>query len=546
MRRNHVLPSGSSRPHLTVGQHARSAGALFSRALPASVDLSPSPIAPTTSPRRTLCPPRHPRIRARHEPQRELGSLTSNDSRVNKLSAAAALLQSPISKRGVLSNKEDGLKGTAVDDLRRLAGSAQCTLPHNKVFGLLGLLPQAISSKITIDCKRDETELSSEFTAAISIANENSGNLEGAGDVKIQSATVNSIYALQDVPGRGKGLVAMEKISKGTRILSEEAVVTVSEAVSSERLRASICQQVEAVSAPYRQSRARKATGDWRRFTAWMVRLYNEQGREDVGFAQAFVNAAQLAIANSDLARRRIFAERAVSVWKTTLGGDSTQAIKHGALAQDPSKYELFGISMNDFEDWLWRREKPKALGQLANLRSRATFPGFNDLPDENDVDPDFYESSDMVTYRPRRHWCFLGEIVDFTTLHHLEIETKDVDSGKIPLHFYTDGRGSELAPAQVRSGYTVAILYAKRHVFKFGDPGIRHEDPRMIKVFPLSLDKLLALNDQACQVVGWNEKGHKADCKLLKDPDLRGLFILKWDEFDNHIRFPLYAAKDF
>ena len=107
------------------------------------------------------------------------------------------------------------------------------------------------------------------------------------------------------------------------------------------------------------------------------VRLYNKQGREDVGFAQALVNAAQLAIANSDLARGRIFAERAASVWKTTLGGDSTEAIKHGALAQDPSKYELCGISMkwktkvdeapqglepSDFEDWLWRREKPKAL----------------------------------------------------------------------------------------------------------------------------------------------------------------------------------------
>ena len=32
---------------------------------------------------------------------------------------------------------------------------------------------------------------------------------------------------------------------------------------------------------------------------------------------------------------------------------------------------------------------------------------------------------------------------------------------------------------------------------------------------------------------------------KLLKDPDLRGLFVFKWDEFDNHIRFPLDAAKD-
>ncbi|KAL5407035.1 hypothetical protein PMIN04_011845 [Paraphaeosphaeria minitans] len=493
-------------------------------------------------------------------------------------------------KLGVLSDKEDGLKGTAVDDLCRLAGSAQCTLPHDKVFGLLGLLPQAISSKITIDYKRDETELSSEFTAAIFIANENSRNLEGAGDVTAQSTTVDSIYALQDVPGRGKGLVAREKISKGTRILSEEAVVTVSESVGSERLRTSICKQVEALSEnqrrdflsmhnihPYRNAaeqylgifsnklptceeititylgplKNRKARqealqekfdftclchlcslppeqsqeSDRRleeihrldcvidqlgtdgvlvsplrtlRYFDQQVRLYNEQGREDVGFAQAFVDAAQLVIANSDLARGRVFAERAASVWKITLGGDSTQAIKRRALAQDPSKYELFGVSTkwktkvdetpqglepSDFEDWLWRREKPKALGQLANLRSRATFPGFTDLPDENDVDPEFYERSNIGTYRPRRHWCFFGEIVDFASLLRLQMEIKDVDGTTIPLYFYTDSRGSELVPGQFQKGYTVAILYAERHAFMFCEPGIRHEDPQTIKV---------------------------------------------------------------
>ena len=79
-----------------------------------------------------------------------------------------------------MSDREDGLKSTALDDLCRLARTAHYTLAHEKVFGLLGLLPQAISSKITIDYKRDETDLSSEFTAAVSIANENSGNLKGA------------------------------------------------------------------------------------------------------------------------------------------------------------------------------------------------------------------------------------------------------------------------------------------------------------------------------------------------------------------------------
>ncbi|OAL54572.1 hypothetical protein IQ07DRAFT_628371 [Pyrenochaeta sp. DS3sAY3a] len=547
----------------------------------------------------------------------------------------------------------------------------------------------------------------------------------------------DTIYALQDVPEKGKGLVAREKISKGTRILSEEAVVTLSESVGSERLRTSICKQVEALSEnqrreflsmhnihPYRNAAEQylgifrtnslpaEAIGDqgaifleacrinhacdnnaqksWNekikrhtvhalrdinkgeeititylgplknrkarqevlqrkfdftclchlcslppeqsqesdrrlqeihrldgvidqlgtdgilvsplrtlRYFDQQVRLYNEQGREDVGFAQAFVNAAQLVIANSDLARGRVFMQRAASVWKTTLGDDSTQAIKHKALAQDPSKYQLFGVSKkwktkvdeipqglelkpSDFEDWLWRREKAKALGQLANPRNRATFPGFTDLPAENNVDLEYYERSIVGTYRPRRHWCFFGEIVDFASLLRLQMELKDVDGTTIPLYFYTDGRGSELVPGKVQKGYTVAILYAERHAFMFGEPGIRHEDPRMIKIFPLSLDKLLALNDQvqqfsveinglrlchacgekaaslqrcgkcssfwycnrACQVAGWNDKGHKADCKLLKDPDLRGLFALKWDEFENHIRFPIQAAK--
>ncbi|GJC90558.1 SET domain-containing protein 5 [Colletotrichum liriopes] len=224
------------------------------------------------------------------------------------------------------------------------------------------------------------------------------------------------------------------------------------------------------------------------RYFDQQVRLYNEQGREDVGFAQAFADAAQLVIANSDLARGRVFAERAASVWKTALGVDSMQAIEKGALAQDPLKHELFGISTKwktnvnespqglepgDFEDWLWKREKPNPPGNLADLRSRTTFPSFIDLP----------ERSNIGTCRPRRHWCFFGEIVGVASLLRLQMEIKDVDGTTIPLYFYTDSRGSELAPGQVQKGYTVAILYAERHAFAFCEPGIRHEDPQMIKV---------------------------------------------------------------
>ncbi|KAI1357914.1 hypothetical protein F5Y08DRAFT_333530 [Xylaria arbuscula] len=328
------------------------------------------------------------------------------------------------------------------------------------------------------------------------------------------------------------------------------------------------------------------------------VRLYQELRREDVGFAHAFNMAAQLSIANGDLARGRIFAEKGVSVWKTTLGNDSTQAIGQGAMAKDPSKHEFYGFSMNwktkvgeapqglsqgDFEDWLWRREKPMVPGQLANLRNRTTFPGFASVPEENDIDLVYYERKETGVFTPRRHWCFLGEIADFGTSVRLQMEIKDVDGQKIPLYFHTDGRGAELPPTLVQKGHTVAILYAQSHMFMSMDVGIRHEEPRLIKIFPISLRNLLAFNDRiqhfstvrdrmrtchgcgkkavslqrcgkcsffwycdkACQVAGWNGKGHKADCKLLKDPDLRGMFTSNWDEFEDFFRFPLASRKN-
>lgn len=68
------------------------------------------------------------------------------------------------------------------------------------------------------------------------------------------------------------------------------------------------------------------------RYLDQQVHLYETQGREDVGFSQAFVNAAELAIPNGDLARGHVFAQRAALIWKTALGADSTQAIQYDAL----------------------------------------------------------------------------------------------------------------------------------------------------------------------------------------------------------------------
>lgn len=61
-------------------------------------------------------------------------------------------------------------------------------------------------------------------------------------------------------------------------------------------------------------------------------------------------------------------------------------------------------------------------------------------------VNLEFYIRSDRVTYRPRWHWLFLAEIIDFTTLRRLQMDIKDVNGKTVSLFFYIDRRGSELA----------------------------------------------------------------------------------------------------
>ncbi|KAG6026463.1 hypothetical protein E4U19_002588 [Claviceps sp. Clav32 group G5] len=325
------------------------------------------------------------------------------------------------------------------------------------------------------------------------------------------------------------------------------------------------------------------------------TRLYSELGREDIGFAQALEEAACLVIAHGDLARGRVFAERAASIWTTIWGSDSPRAIMWETRARDLSLHERFGYSMSwntavneipqelgpdDFENWLWKREQPTKLAQPANLPSQSCFSGFADLP---------YNTGPSTTAggaSKNRHWCLLGEIVEDIFVHPLEFEIKDMHGHNIPLHFYTKDRGSELTADQVKRGYTVAVLDASKHIFKLGPPGIRHEDPRMIKIFPLSLAEILALEIQVrqfsvpqhngfrpchgcganaapasmkrcgkclsfwycnkeCQMAGWSTKAHRGDCKFLKDPDLRSLFLVNWNEVQDSIQFPLQAVKE-
>lgn len=128
------------------------------------------------------------------------------------------------------------------------------------------------------------------------------------------------------------------------------------------------------------------------RYVDQQIRLYNEQGPNDNGLPRAFIDGAQIAITHGDLARARIFAERAVLGWIVLEGDDSSQVLQYRALIQDPSKHELYGTTMKwktavddipvgldseKFDDWLWRRKKkPRRRQTTSRLSQLGDVPG--------------------------------------------------------------------------------------------------------------------------------------------------------------------------
>ncbi|KAG6131480.1 hypothetical protein E4U12_003647 [Claviceps purpurea] len=320
------------------------------------------------------------------------------------------------------------------------------------------------------------------------------------------------------------------------------------------------------------------------------VCLYNELGLEDYDFARVHGHAASLFIKHGDLARGRLFAQMAASMFETLLGNDSTEVIHYACLARNPASDPQYGFSMmwhtsvgdvphgltsDDFEDWLWKTKEPEGLERPMSPLYQGWFSGFADLPHRDDI----YAGGSVKI----PHSCFLGEIVAVDFVHRLEFEIRDIYDETIPLRFYTNGEGAELPPEEYSRGDTIAVLDASRYEFEDGVSGIRHEEPWMMKVFPLCLDEVLALNDQVhefsfrqqnntrkchgcgrtsaealmkrcdkcllfwycnseCQDVGRNTitKTHEDYCKFLQNPDLRALFLIKWKDVQNHIHFPL------
>ena len=267
--------------------------------------------------------------------------------------------------------------------------------------------------------------------------------------------------------------------------------------------------------------------------------LYTEEGL-DSALPGTHTMAGELCLALGDLARCQVFYQRAERGWSALEGDDSPAAGTSRDRWRDPpldgatcasGGWETVledvpvDLDADAFEAWLWRRDTPNKAGEqskgpkaskepqkptkvnepnkpketpgkknteyvqlappqkLADFRSFRQFPTVGALPNEDDVDLRYYRDMGGYGYEPKRHWCFLGEIVEVAPLGRVSLEVKDRLGNNILVSCYTESKGFELDPHMVKEGHTVAILYAHEHEFMFSPAGIRHEDPSNLKV---------------------------------------------------------------
>lgn len=137
-------------------------------------------------------------------------------------------------------------------------------------------------------------------------------------------------------------------------------------------------------------------------------------------------------------------------------------------------------------EDGLQGKGKLLESQQYVNFRNEDTFPTFSGLPGDDDINLAFYNTRDGFSYVPRKHWCFLAEIIDIELFIRVHLIVRDKAGTTVRVAFHTDGRGTEFTPSQLQPGYTVAILYAHQHTFLDLRTGIRQEEYCTVKVWPL------------------------------------------------------------
>jgi hypothetical protein len=197
-------------------------------------------------------------------------------------------------------------------------------------------------------------------------------------------------------------------------------------------------------------------------------------------------------------------------------------------------------------------------------------------LPKEDKLDEEFYAQSKDGSRFPRRHWCFLAQVVSTEKSDLSRIFAMDGKGKDIGIAFSTNDESFD--SASVQPGNTIAILYAHQHQFPDLTLGIRLETLSTVKIIPATLHDLRKLSQRIgkyfpafdgmrichgcenpglrwmkcarctrfwycskdCQIKGWQEKGHKKDCKILQDKDVVNLLRIEYSMWKGYYKFPI------
>ena len=66
-----------------------------------------------------------------------------------------------------MGDTERLLNEASIQQLNLLTARAKCSLPHDRVYGVLRILPESVSSTVTINYRRQVAEVFTEFSSTV-------------------------------------------------------------------------------------------------------------------------------------------------------------------------------------------------------------------------------------------------------------------------------------------------------------------------------------------------------------------------------------------
>ena len=137
----------------------------------------------------------------------------------------------------------------------------------------------------------------------------------------------------------------------------------------------------------------------------------------------------------------------------------------------------------------------------VSPLRNQLNFPVFRRLSQDNSIDDVYWHTVNGFEYTKKRHWCFLGEIINDDLAKYPfwrnKVWVRDLEGyDQINVSFYPEAGHFNFN--SLVKGHTLCVLYGQKHHFLDGTVGLRIEYLDDVKVIPASLSTLLEISDAA------------------------------------------------